>query len=82
MKPVGLILAHLANSLRKGRGFILDPFAGSGSTMMAADAHGAAARMVELDPAYCDVIAMRWQHHSGEAPLRNGKPVKFPARKE
>lgn len=82
MKPVGLILAHLANSLRKGKGLILDPFAGSGSTMMAADAHGAAARMVELDPAYCDVIAMRWQHHSGEQPLRNGKPVKFPARKE
>lgn len=82
MKPTALITAHLANSLRKGRGIILDPFAGSGSTMMAADAHGSTARLVELDPAYCDVIAARWQHHSGDVPLRNGKPVKFPARKE
>ncbi|UXE04738.1 DNA methyltransferase [Arthrobacter phage Shambre1] len=80
MKPVALIAAHLANSLRKGQGIVLDPFAGSGSTMMAADAHGSAARLVELDPRYCDVIAMRWQKHAGEFPRRNGKVVRFPVK--
>lgn len=82
MKPVALILAQLANSLRQNQGkIILDPFAGSGSTMMAAELHGAHARLVELDPRYCDVIAMRWQKHTGEKPLRNGKPAGFPVKK-
>lgn len=81
MKPVALILAQLANSVRRDTGaLILDPFAGSGSTMAAADAHGAAARLVELDPRYCDVIAMRWQKISGETPVVNGKPHTFPVR--
>lgn len=81
MKPVGLISAHLANSILRGSGRqVLDPFAGSGSTMMACDLHGVQARMVELAPAYCDVIAMRWQKHSGEDPVLNGRPQHFPVK--
>lgn len=81
MKPVALILAQLANSLRKDTGaVILDSFAGSGSTMAAAEAHGAEARLVELDPRYCDVIAMRWQKISGDAPELNGEEYRFPVK--
>lgn len=82
MKPVALILAQLANSLRKGTGLIYDPFAASGSTMAAADAHWAAARLIELDPRYCDVIAMRWQKMSEEIPVCNGEPHRFPVKGE
>lgn len=81
MKPVALILAHMANSIRPG-GVVLDPFAGSGSTMVAAEAHGVHARMIELDPRYCDVIAMRWQKHTGRLPRRNGKEHRFPVQQD
>ncbi|MGC7194488.1 DNA methyltransferase, partial [Mycobacteroides abscessus subsp. abscessus] len=55
MKPVALIDAMLANSLPPG-GVVLDPFSGSGSTLIAA--HGRQSRCfgVELDPRYADVI--------------------------
>lgn len=76
MKPVDLILAMLANSVRPG-GIVFDPFAGSGSTLVAAHYHGAAARVVELDPKYVDVICARYQKLTGEFPSRNGTDVDF-----
>lgn len=76
MKPVDLILAMLANSVRPG-GLVFDPFAGSGSTLIAAHYHGADARVVELDPRYVDVICARFQKLTGTKPLRAGKPVDF-----
>lgn len=76
MKPVKLILAMMANSLRPGR-IVLDPFGGSGSTLIAAHYHGAHARIVELDPRYVDVICARYQKETGELPRRNGKAVDF-----
>lgn len=60
MKPVNLILAMFANSLRYG-GMVFDPFAGSGSTLLAAELHNeSVARVIELDPRYCDVICHRY----------------------
>lgn len=59
MKPPELIARHLVNSSRPGE-IVLDPFAGSGSTMVAAHHTGRCAYMVELDPGYCDVIRARW----------------------
>ena len=76
MKPVKLILAMMANSIRPGR-IVLDPFGGSGSTLIAAHYHGAHARLVELDPRYVDVICARYQKETGEFPRRNGKAVDF-----
>lgn len=77
MKPVALVLAMLANSVRPG-GIVLDPFAGSGSTLVAAESHGAAARVIELDPRYVDVICARYQQLTGELPQRqDGTPVDF-----
>jgi DNA modification methylase len=64
MKPVALVERAIRNS-SKSRDTVLDPFAGSGSTLMAAEATGRRAALVELDPAYCDVIVKRWQEQTG-----------------
>ena len=45
---------------------VLDPFLGSGSTLIAADATGRVCRGVELDPLYVDVIARRYEAASGK----------------
>lgn len=65
MKPVELVQRAIENS-SKGRDIILDPFGGSGSTLIACEKTGRAARLVELDPKYCDVIVKRWQEYSGK----------------
>lgn len=77
MKPVALILAMLANSARPGH-IILDVFGGSGSTMIAAEQHGAAGYIMELDPHYCDVIATRYHEFTGRpVTYADGTPVTF-----
>lgn len=67
MKPVRLIERCLSNSSRPGD-VVLDPFAGSGSTLIAAHHTGRKAALVELDPIYADVICRRWQEHTEIAP--------------
>ena len=49
----------------KSRDIVLDPFGGSGSTLIACEKSGRQARLVELDPRYCDVIVQRWQDWAG-----------------
>ena len=65
MKPVELIMRQLTNSLAAG-GSVLDPFAGSGSTLIAAERLGGRCLAVELDPGYCDVIRSRYAAYSGQ----------------
>jgi DNA modification methylase len=60
MKPVELIAAMLKNSSRRGE-IVLDPFAGSGSTLIACEQLGRRCFAVELEPAYCDVIRQRYR---------------------
>jgi DNA modification methylase len=60
MKPPELVEACLRNSSRR-REICLDPFAGSGSTLIACERSGRVARLVELDPGYCDVITARYE---------------------
>jgi DNA modification methylase len=45
---------------------VLDTFSGAGSTLIACVKHGRVARLIEIDPKYCDVIIRRWQDWSGE----------------
>ncbi len=59
MKPVGLWRYLIGNSSEHGD-TILDPFGGSGTTIVAAEVTGRKARSAELDPHYCDVIRKRW----------------------
>jgi len=65
MKPVELVERAIRNS-SKSRDIVLDLFGGSGTTLIAAERTGRAARLMELDPAYVDVIIERWQGFSGE----------------
>ena len=65
-KPVALIERAVRNS-SKSRDIVFDPFGGSGSTLIACEKTGRQARLVELDPKYCDVIVQRWQAFSGGA---------------
>jgi DNA modification methylase len=58
MKPVELIERALVNSSKAGD-LILDLFGGSGSTLIATEKNGHRARLMELDPQYCDVIVKR-----------------------
>jgi len=64
-KPVGLVEKAITNS-SKGGDVILDLFGGSGSTLIASEKIGRHARIMELDPKYCDVIVKRWQEFSGK----------------
>jgi DNA modification methylase len=64
MKPVALIQRMLVNSARPGD-CVLDPFGGSGSTLIACEALRLHARLVELDPRYVDVIVGRWENLTG-----------------
>ena len=65
MKPVDLVSYPILNSSRNGD-VVLDTFGGSGSTLIACAKHGREARLLEIDPKYCDVILRRWQEWSGE----------------
>lgn len=64
MKPVALFAYQMLNNT-KGGDIVLDPFAGSGTTLIAAEKHGRHARVLELDPGYMDVIVERWQAFTG-----------------
>ncbi len=59
MKPTALIRHMLANSTRRGD-MVLDPFAGSGSTLVGCELLGRRAALIELEPRFCDVIVRRW----------------------
>ena len=76
MKPVELVERAIRNSSRPGD-VVLDSFGGSGTTLIAAHKSGRRARLMELDPKYCDVIVRRWQSWSGEQAVREGDGVAF-----
>ena len=64
MKPVELVERAIRNS-SKSRDIVLDPFGGSGTTLIACERTGRQARLIELDPRYVDVIVRRWQQQTG-----------------
>ena len=64
-KPVALFEYQMLNNT-KGGDQVLDSFAGSGTTAIACETHGRFARLMELDPKYCDVIITRWQNFTGQ----------------
>ena len=64
VKPVALVADAILDASKRG-GVILDPFAGSGSTILAAEKTGRRARSMELDPYYVDTIIRRFQKETG-----------------
>ena len=76
MKPVALVERAIGNS-SKHRDTVLDPFGGSGTTMIAAERTGRRAVLLEIDPAYVDVIVRRWQDITGEVAVLDGEDRTF-----
>ena len=64
MKPVELVSRAILNSSLPGAS-VLDPFAGSGTTVIAAEQAGRRAFLMELDPRYAEVIVKRWRDFTG-----------------
>ena len=81
MKPVSLVERAIRNS-SKSRDIVLDPFGGSGTTLIAAERAGRRARLIELDPKYVDVIVQRWQETTGGSAWLNGSGRRFAASTE
>lgn len=65
MKPIKLIARLIRNSSRKGE-IVIDPFGGSGSTLIACEQMGRICYTAELDPKYCDVIIERYENYTGD----------------
>ncbi len=76
MKPVELVERAIRNSSRPGN-VVLDPFGGSGTTLIAAEKSGRLARLIELDPKYVDVIVRRWQDWTGKQAAREADGMAF-----
>ena len=65
VKPVALVADAIKDCSRR-RHIVLDPFGGSGTTLISAEKTGRRARLLELDPLYCDTIIRRWQGVTGK----------------
>ena len=76
MKPVELVERAIRNS-SKSRDIVIDLFGGSGTTLIACERTGRAARMMELDPRYVDVIVERWQDFTGREVTLEGEDRTF-----
>jgi DNA modification methylase len=77
MKPVALYENAFLNSSEAGD-IVLDPFAGSGTCIIAAEQTGRKARAIEISPAYCDVIIKRWQQFTGKRAKHAQTGKEFP----
>ena len=69
MKPVKLFALSVCNSSKRGN-IVLDTFGGSGTTIIACEQLGRKARIMELDPHYCDVIIARWEKFTGKKAVK------------
>jgi hypothetical protein len=76
VKPVAMLADAIRDVTKRGA-VVLDPFAGSGSTLIAAEKIGRQARCIEYEPKYCDVIVRRWQAYTGKAATFEGIDLTF-----
>jgi DNA modification methylase len=70
-KPVECMRRPIVNNSARGEA-VYEPFAGSGSTLIAAETTGRTCLAMELDPRYCDVIVQRWQAFAGGSAVLDG----------
>jgi DNA modification methylase len=76
VKPVAMLADAIRDVTKRGA-IVLDPFAGSGSTLIAAEKTGRRARCIEFEPKYCDVIVRRWQAYTGKVATCEGIDLTF-----
>ena len=81
VKPVALVADAIRDCSRRGD-VVLDCFAGSGSTLIAAEKTGRLARLVEYDPLYCDTIVRRWEAYTGRNAIHLTSGEEFQKREE
>ncbi len=76
VKPVALVADAIKDVTRRGE-IVLDGFGGSGTTLIAAERTGRRARLIELDPVYCDVICKRFEARTGQKAVLEGVDASF-----
>jgi DNA modification methylase len=76
VKPVALVADAILDCSRRG-GIVLDCFAGSGTTLIAAERTRRRAFAMEIDPRYVDTAVRRWQEYSGAAAVLAGTKLTF-----
>ncbi len=65
VKPVALVADAILDCSKRG-GIVLDAFAGSGTTVIAAEKTGRRAYVLEIDPVYVETVIRRWEDYSGD----------------
>jgi DNA modification methylase len=70
VKPLALVVDALKDCSKRG-GIVLDPFVGSGTTLLAAEKTGRIGRAIELDPHYVDAAIGRWQALTGQEAIHS-----------
>jgi DNA modification methylase len=75
-KPVSLVIDAIRDCSMRGD-IVLDPFGGSGTTLIASERIGRRARLLEIDGHYCDLIIRRWQTLTGDDAVRAGDGRRF-----
>lgn len=75
VKPIALVADAILDTTQR-KDIVLDVFAGSGTTLIAAERTGRCARLIEIDPHYCDAIVRRWQNETGKKAIHaeSGRP--------
>jgi len=81
VKPVALVADAIRDCSRRAD-VVLDPFAGSGTTLIAAQMTGRTARLIEFDPHYCDTIIRRFEAYTGKAAVHAETGQAFEERSE
>jgi DNA modification methylase len=76
VKPVALVADAIKDCTKRGD-IVLDVFAGSGSTLIAAESSGREARLIEYDATYCDTIVRRWERYTGKRATLQGAGTTF-----
>jgi DNA modification methylase len=76
VKPVALVAEAIKDCSRRGE-IVLDPFGGSGTTLMAAQKTGRRARLIECDPTYCDNILRRFERVTGKQATHAASAMSF-----
>jgi DNA modification methylase len=76
VKPVALV-ADLIRDCSRRNGLILDPFGGSGTTLIAAERTGRAARLIEIEPRYVDLTIRRWESLTGKRAVHRPSGATF-----
>lgn len=78
VKPLAMVMDAIKDCSKRG-GIVLDPFGGSGTTLVAAEKTGRKTRLIELDPHYCDVTIRRWQELTGKDAVHSATGKTFNA---